>query len=103
MAMPSSKECACRDVTTERKSYPSFAPEDFPAAYEASQKALQLASSAQARAPESQARHFCHLLWHLNGQAELTSVHGTHGGYRQHVACLSALIFRNPAQKALGG
>lgn len=103
MAVHSSKERACRDVTTERKPYPSFAPEDFPAAYEASQKALQLASLAQARAPESQARHFCHLLWHLNGQVELTSIHGAHGGYQQYVACLTALIFRNPARKALGG
>ena len=74
MAVCSSKECACRDVTTERKPYPSFAPEDFPAVYEASQKALQLASLAQAKAPESQARHFCHLGWHLNRHTQLTCI-----------------------------
>ncbi|BDA50251.1 hypothetical protein COCOBI_15-3800 [Coccomyxa sp. Obi] len=32
---------ANRDVTSERKPYPSFAPEDFPAVYKASQAALQ--------------------------------------------------------------
>ena len=74
MALCSYKECACRDVTTERKPYPSFAPEDFPAVYEASQKALQLASLAQAKAPESQARHSCHLVWHLNRHTQLTCI-----------------------------
>ena len=46
----------CRDVTTERKMYPSFAPEDFPAVYEASQKALQTAALANSRQPDSTAR-----------------------------------------------
>ena len=38
--------CCCRDVTAERKAYPSFAPEDFPAVYKASQKALKTATKA---------------------------------------------------------
>ncbi len=46
----------CRDVTTERKMYPSFAPEDFPAVYKASQKALQTAALANSRQPDSTAR-----------------------------------------------
>ena len=46
----------CRDVTTERKMYPSFAPEDFPAVYEASQKALQTAALANSRQSDSTAR-----------------------------------------------
>ena len=46
----------CRDVTTERKMYPSFAPDDFPAVYEASQKALQTAALANSRQPDSTAR-----------------------------------------------
>ena len=46
----------CRDVTTARKMYPSFAPEDFPAVFEASQKALQTAALANSRQPDSTAR-----------------------------------------------
>ena len=36
--------------------YPSFAPEDFPAVYKASQKALQTAALANSRQPDSTAR-----------------------------------------------
>ena len=35
--------------------YPSFAPEDFPAAHAASQKALQTAALANSRQPDSTA------------------------------------------------
>lgn len=35
--------CCCRDVTDERKPFPSFAPEDFPAASKAAQTALKKA------------------------------------------------------------
>ena len=37
---------AHREVVTEPKRYPSFSPQDFPACYEHSQKALQLAAQA---------------------------------------------------------
>lgn len=46
----------CRDVTNERKAYPSFAPEDFPAVYKASQKALKTATKAIGEEPDSQVK-----------------------------------------------
>ena len=49
--------CCCRDVTSERKPYPSFSPEDFPDVYEASQKALKTASMAVSNSPDSQVVH----------------------------------------------
>ncbi len=48
------QSCCCRDVTAERKAYPSFAPEDFPAVYKASQKALKTATKAIGSDPDSQ-------------------------------------------------
>ena len=46
--------CASRDVTSERQLYPSFAPEDFPAVFEASQAALAKAQELAMQQPNSQ-------------------------------------------------
>ena len=46
--------CPSRDVTSERQLYPSFAPEDFPAVFEASQAALKAAQQLAMKQPNSQ-------------------------------------------------
>ncbi|EIE23263.1 hypothetical protein COCSUDRAFT_47568 [Coccomyxa subellipsoidea C-169] len=47
---------ANRDVTSERKPYPSFAPEDFPAVYKAAQAALKKAQIKAIQLDSTQAR-----------------------------------------------
>lgn len=47
--------------------YPSFAPEDFPAVYKASQKALKTANTAIANNPDS-------LVWPLSGHTPRFSI-----------------------------
>ena len=49
-------DCCRRDVTAERKEYPSFSPEDFPAVYKAAQKALKTATKAITSDPDSQVK-----------------------------------------------
>ncbi len=48
--------CGGRDVTSERKPYPSFAPEDFPAVYKAAQAALKKAQIKAMQLDSTQAR-----------------------------------------------